>query len=95
MWVHLTGELSPGPKIVVYEYQKTRHSSHPKEYYKDFKGILMTDGLEQYHKLARELEGVTNANCMAHARRHFAMRSRRLGREIKKPSNPPSRIKHW
>ena len=67
MWVHLTGELSPGPKIVVYEYQKTRHSSHPKEYYKDFKGILMTDGLEQYHKLARELEGVTNANCMAHA----------------------------
>ena len=32
----------------------------------------MTDGLEQYHKLARELEGVTGANCMAHARRHFA-----------------------
>ena len=88
MWVHLTGELSPGPKIIVYEYQKTRHSSHPKEYYKDFKGILMTDGLEQYHKLARELEGVTNANCMAHARRHFAMRSRRLGRGMKKPSNP-------
>ena len=29
MWVHLTGELSPGPKIIVYEYQKTRHSSHP------------------------------------------------------------------
>ncbi len=35
MWVHLTGELSPVPKIVVYEYQKTRHSDHPKEYYKD------------------------------------------------------------
>lgn len=47
MWVHLTGELSPGPKIVVYEYQRTRHSSHPKEYYKDFKGVLMTDRLEQ------------------------------------------------
>jgi hypothetical protein len=72
MWVHLTGELSPVPKIIVYEYQKTRHSDHPKEYYKDFKGVLMTDGLEQYHKLARETEGVINANCMAHARRHFA-----------------------
>lgn len=46
MWVHLTGELSPGPKIVVYEYQKTRHSDHPKEYYKDFKGILMTDSID-------------------------------------------------
>lgn len=46
MWVHLTGELSPVPKIMVYEYQKTRHSDHPKEYYKDFNGVLMTDGLE-------------------------------------------------
>lgn len=72
MWVHLTGELSPVPKIIIYEYQKTRHSDHPKEYYKDFTGFLMTDGLEQYHKLERDLEGVTNANCMAHARRHFA-----------------------
>ena len=62
MWVHLTGELSPVPKIIIYEYQKTRHSDHPKEYYKDFTGFLMTDGLEQYHKLERDLEGVTNAN---------------------------------
>ena len=80
MWVHLTGELSPGPKIVVYEYQKTRHSDHPKEYYKDFKGILMTDGLEQYHKLAREREGITNANCFAHARRHFANAIKAMGK---------------
>ena len=80
MWVHLTGELSPVPKIVVYEYQKTRHSDHPKAYYKDFNGILMTDGLEQYHKLARELEHVTNANCLAHARRHFANAIKALGK---------------
>ncbi len=80
MWVHLTGELSPGPKIVVYEYQKTRHSDHPKEYYRDFKGILMTDGLEQYHKLAREQEGITNANCFAHARRHFANAIKAMGK---------------
>lgn len=80
MWVHLTGELSPGPRIVVYEYQKTRHSDHPKEYYKDFSGVLMTDGLEQYHKLARELERVTNANCLAHARRHFANAIKAMGK---------------
>ena len=50
--VHLTVELSPVPRIIVYEYQKkTRHSSHPTEYYKDYRGILMTDVLEQYHKL--------------------------------------------
>lgn len=80
MWVHLTGELSPVPRIIVYEYQKTRHSGHPKEYYKDHRGILMTDGLEQYHKLAREVEGVTGANCMAHARRHFANAIKVIGK---------------
>ncbi|MCI5827844.1 MAG: IS66 family transposase [Lachnospiraceae bacterium] len=84
MWVHLTGELSPVPTIIVYEYQKTRNSDHPKEYYKDFNGVLMTDGLEQYHKLARDLEGVTNANCFAHARRHFANAIKAIGKENQK-----------
>lgn len=80
MWVHLTGELSDVPPIVVYEYQKTRHSDHAKEYYKGFNGILMTDGLEQYHKLAREQDGITNANCFAHARRHFANAIKAMGK---------------
>ena len=84
MWVHLTGELSPVPTIIVYEYQKTRNSDHPKEYYKDFNGVLMTDGLEQYHKLARDLEEVTNANCFAHARRHFANAIKAIGKENQK-----------
>ena len=80
MWVHITGELSPVPRIIVYEYQKTRHSDHPKEYYKNFNGILMTDGLEQYHKIARELNGVVNANCFSHARRHFANAIKAIGK---------------
>lgn len=83
MWVHITGELSAVPLIIVYEYQKTRHSDHPKAYYKDFSGILMTDDLEQYHKLARDLERIKNANCMAHARRHFANAIKAIGK-----SNP-------
>lgn len=80
MWVHLTGELSPVPKIIVYEYQKTRHSDHPKEYYKDFHGILVTDGLEQYHKTARDLKGLINANCFAHARRDYADAIKAIGK---------------
>lgn len=80
MWVHLTGELSPDPTIIVYEYQKTRHSDHPKEYYKDFKGILVTDGLAQYHKIARELEHLENANCWAHARRDFTDAIKAIGK---------------
>ena len=54
---------------------------HPKEFYKDYKGILVTDGLEQYHKLDRELEGVTNANCWAHARRDYADALKAFGKD--------------
>lgn len=40
----------------------------------------MTDGLAQYHKLSREQEGVVNANCFAHARRHFANAIKTMGK---------------
>ena len=40
----------------------------------------MTDDLEQYHKLARDLERIKNANCMAHARRHFANAIKAIGK---------------
>ena len=95
MWVHLTGELSPDPKIIVYEYQKTRHSDHPKEYYKDFKGVLVTDGLSQYHKIARELEYLENANCWAHARRDFSDAIKAIGRAARKQSKNRLLIKRW
>ena len=44
----------------------------------------MTDGLEQYHKLERDLTGVKNANCMAHARRHFANAIKAIGKSTPK-----------
>lgn len=80
MCVHLTGELSPDSMIIVYEYQKTRHSDHPKEYYKDFKDVLVTGGLAQYHKIARELEHLENANCWVHARRNFTDAIKAIGK---------------
>ncbi len=72
MWVHRSGEFYKERPIVLYEYQKTRHHDHPKEFYKDFKGILVTDGLQQYHLIEQEIAGLTSANCWAHARRPYA-----------------------
>ena len=66
MWVHRSGEFYKDKPIVLYEYQKTRHHQHPENYYRDFKGILVTDGLQQYHMIENSLEGVTSANCWAH-----------------------------
>lgn len=84
MWVHRSGELYTEQPIVLYEYQKTRHSDHPKEFYKNYNGILLTDGLEQYHKISRELEGLTNANCWAHARRDYSDAVKAIGNDNEK-----------
>lgn len=72
MWVHRTGEFYTDCPIVVYEYQKGRDHHKPLEFYKDYKGVIVTDGLQQYHLVAEKLPDITNANCWAHARRGFA-----------------------
>ena len=69
MWVHRSGELYKDRPIVVYEYQKGRDHKIPLEFYKEYKGILVTDGLQQYHLVDKLLPDVINANCWAHVRR--------------------------
>ena len=72
MWVHRSGELYHDKPIVIYEYQKGRDHQIPLAFYKDYKGVLVTDSLQQYHLVDKKLPNVTNANCWAHARRDFA-----------------------
>lgn len=72
MWVHRSGEFYREQPIVLYEYQKGRGHEIPEAYYKGYKGILVTDGLSQYHRLEKDLPGLSNANCWAHARRDYA-----------------------
>lgn len=72
MWVHRSGELYKERPIVIYEYQKGREHHIPLEFYRDYKGVLVTDGLSQYHLVDKKLPDVTNANCWAHARRDYA-----------------------
>lgn len=72
MWVHRSGEFYREHPIVIYEYQKGRDHQKPLDFYRDYKGILVTDSLQQYHLVDKKLPDVTNANCWAHARRAFA-----------------------
>ena len=72
MWVHRSGEFYRERQIVIYEYQKGRDHQKPLEFYRDYKGVLVTDGLQQYHLVEKKLPDVINANCWAHARRDFA-----------------------
>lgn len=79
MWGHRSGEFYTEKQIVLYEYQETRHHIHPLEFYRDFKGVLVTDSLQQYHILERELPGLTSANCWAHARRDYSDALKAIG----------------
>lgn len=71
MWVHRSGEFYKEKPIVLYEYQKTRHHEHPESFYKEFKEVRVTDGLNQYHLVEKKLEHLLNANCWAHCHRSF------------------------
>lgn len=71
MWVYRSGALEKHP-FVLYEYQKTRASDHPREFLKDFKGYCVTDGYAAYHKIDGEREDLKIAGCWAHAKRGFS-----------------------
>lgn len=70
MWVYRTCHMYD-KQIILYEYQKTRNTSHPREFLKDFNGVCVTDGYQVYHTLEKEKEDLTIAGCWAHARRRF------------------------
>ena len=71
MWVYRTGRMYTDRQIVLYEYQKTRNASHPREFLKNFKGICVTDGYQVYHTIEAEREDLKIAGCWSHARRRF------------------------
>lgn len=72
MWVYRTGGYSTQNPVVLYQYQRTRKKDHPREFLKDFNGVLVTDGYQVYHSLEKEKSSLTIAGCWAHARRKFA-----------------------
>lgn len=61
----------PERQIVLYEYQKTRNASHPRNFLKDYTGICVTDGYQVYHTLEKEREDLRIAGCWVHCRRRF------------------------
>lgn len=71
MWVYRSGHMYPEKQIVLYEYQRTRNASHPREFLKDYSGICVTDGYQVYHTLEKEREDLTIAGCWVHGRRRF------------------------
>ena len=72
MWVYHTMEVYDSHPIFLYDYQDSRTSDMPRNFLKDYKGILVTDGYQVYHKLAKERpDELRVAGCWAHCKRKF------------------------
>lgn len=79
MWLYRSGR--EGPPIILMEYQPSRSGKHPKEFLKDFRGFLCTDGYPGYN----QVEGVTRLGCLSHARRKFTDTIKAAGGDKKAP----------
>ena len=66
-WLYRSGANSKRP-VVIFEYKETRRQEHPREFLKDFKGFLHTDGYQVYHNLPPDIVIV---GCWAHCRRYW------------------------
>ncbi|PRR78248.1 IS66 family transposase [Clostridium luticellarii] len=78
MWLYKTGEWKN--PIILYDYQRTRSSTCPKEFLKDFSGVLQTDGYQGYNSV----ENVKHIYCLAHIRRkYFEIVSKLEGEALK------------
>lgn len=83
MWIYRTGKIYQETPIILYEYQKDRKGDHPKEFFRDFKGVVVCDGFSAYRKLDRENPDIIFAGCWANARRFFAEALKALPKDKK------------
>jgi transposase len=71
MWVYRTGKYETARPIILYDYQRTRKSEHPREFLKNFNGICVTDGYQVYHSIEEEMADLEISGCWAHCRRRY------------------------
>lgn len=86
MWVYRSGFMYPEKQIILYEYQKTRNASQPREFLKDYSGICVTDGYQVYHTLEKEKEDLKIAGCWVHCRRKFHDALEVIPKDLRKQS---------
>ena len=83
MWVYCNKPDDLSHPIVLYDWQSSRKADHPREFLKDFSGIVVTDGYQVYHKIANERPDLKVAGCWVHARRPYAEFIKSLGNKVK------------
>jgi len=78
MWVARGGP--PGKRVIWYEYHTTRAAYHAREFLEGYSGYLQTDGYNGYVAAVKEIPGIIQVGCFAHARRKF-FEATKVGKE--------------
>lgn len=76
MWIYCSGQ-SQDKRIILYDYKANRKGENPKNFLEGFTGYLQTDMYSGY----RNLTGVTQVGCLAHARRKFTDAVNSMGKK--------------
>lgn len=71
MWVYRIHPDSARP-VIIYDWQPSRRTDHPRDFLKDFSGTVITDGYQVYHRLTKERPDLKVGGCWVHARRPYA-----------------------
>ena len=72
MWVYHTADQYGSPPIFIYDYHDNRRKENVEIFLKEYQGIIMADGYEPYHAVARSSNGsIVVAGCWAHLKRKF------------------------
>ena len=78
MWVYRSRPSEVSHPIILYEWQPSRRSDHPREFLKDFSGTVVTDGYQVYHSLGSERKDLTVAGCWIHYLRSIVIPAKHL-----------------
>ena len=86
MWVYRNRPDKRSSPIVLFDWQPSRRTDHPREFLKDFSGTVVTDGYQVYHTLGKERPDLNIAGCWIHARRPYAEFIKSVGLQAAKGS---------
>ena len=89
MWLFSTSGEAEHP-IILYEYQATRSSTHPKAFLAGWSGYLHADGYSGYHNLP---PGITVIGCWVHLRRKLTDAYKSLSADEKPKSVIPEALR--
>ena len=63
MWAYRNRPTQSSKPVILYDWQPSCRTDHPREFLKNFSGTVITDGCQVYHKLGKERKDLIIDGC--------------------------------